>query len=184
MALALLRSFEKLDGKSIGNVKFKYKDKGAEKISKQLNLLGNMALTIGFQGQSGLAKYSTGINVATVALMQEFGTDENPARPFMKSAIEIGRNEIKEAFVEQFGKVAEGKETAIDAMSDIGKLVARLIVDRIDAANSWAKPLDSETGEEKGSTTPLKDTGLMRDSVTWAVRKGSSRGAVIRQGKP
>ena len=86
------RVLTKLEGlkASQPNIQFVYKDMGAKKISEQLDYLGELFLTIGFQGATALALYpnkSTPINVATVALYNEFGTQNAPARPFMRRTI-------------------------------------------------------------------------------------------------
>ena len=156
------------------------------RISEQLDILKKLVLTVGYQGRSGLKVYpgKERINVATVAMFHVFGTEDIPKRDFMRSAIEVGRAKIQEVIAKQMGLVATGQKAAIDAMSAIGEFVTTLIVQRIDSAGSWAKSLDSKTASGKGSSTPLKETGLLRGSVTWAVRKGSLRGEIIREGKP
>ena len=66
------RVLTKLEGlkASQPNIEFVYKDMGAKKISEQLDYLGELFLTIGFQGATALARYpnkSTPINVAPSA---------------------------------------------------------------------------------------------------------------------
>ena len=155
-------------------------------ISEQLDILKTLSVTVGYQGRSGLAFYpgKDRINVATVAMFHVFGTEDIPKRDFMRSALEVGRGQMADVIAREIGLVATGQKTALDAMSAIGEFAAELIVKRIDSAGSWAKPLDPGTTKEKGSSKPLNATGLLRDSVTWAVRKGAVGGSVIREGKP
>ena len=178
----ILDKLSSVKGRS-GKVEFVWKDLGAKKMSKQLDLLNNMALTIGFQGASGLTKYETGINVATVALFNEFGTQNMPARGFMRRSIAQNLGEIKAEFVTQIAKVVLLEQTAIQAMVKMGRFLAGLMKASLDSAASWAVPLAPSTIEGKGHDTPLIETELMRDSITWAVRKGGVGGSILRQGK-
>ncbi|MCK5090718.1 MAG: hypothetical protein KAQ88_12140, partial [Hyphomicrobiaceae bacterium] len=169
------------------NIEFVYKDMGAKKISEQLDYLGELFLTIGFQGATALAIYpdrTTPINVATVALYNEFGTQNAPARPFMRRTITDNMREIQAEAAKNFAKVAALKLSAIDAMNEIGRFVAQKMVDRIDKSPSWAIPNAESTILDKGHDHPLigKRT-LMKKSITWAVRKGGAFGSIVREGQ-
>lgn len=178
----ILDKISSVKGRS-GKVEFEWKDLGAKKISKQLDLLNDMALTIGFQGASGLVKYETGINVATVALYNEFGTQNMDARGFMRRSIAQNLGEIKAEFVAQIAKVVMLEQTAIQAMVTMGRFLAGLMKKSLDTAASWAVGLRQSTIDAKGHDIPLFETGLMRDSISWAVRKGGVGGSILRQGK-
>ena len=165
-------------------VNFTYRDTGGKAIFTELDLLKDLALPLGFQGQSGLTMYPDGkVNVATVALFNEFGTIHIPARGFMRRSVKQHLGQIKAEIMMSFAKVATGGMTAMAAMQSIGEVMAGLIEQEIDTANSWAKPLARSTVEAKGHSRPLIETVLMRKSITWAIRKGSVRGSIIKQGK-
>lgn len=182
------RVLTKLEGlkASQPNIEFVYKDMGAKKISEQLDYLGELFLTIGFQGATALAIYpdrTTPINVATVALYNEFGTQNAPARPFMRRTITDNMREIQAEAAKNFAKVAALKLSAIDAMDEIGRFVAWKMVKTIDTAHLWAVSNRKSTVARKGHGQPLYETELMQDSITWAVRKGGSFGSIVREGQ-
>jgi hypothetical protein len=186
MTFQVFQELQRVRSSASGEVTLTFKPSPVlKRIGEQMEILTGLAITVGYQGQSGLAMYpgKDRINVATVAMFHVFGTEDMPKRDFMRSALEVGREELRELIVRQFGLVATGKRKAMDAMATIGQRAAQLIVKRIDTATSWATPLDSATTTRKGSSAPLRDTGLLRDSVTWAVRKGSVRGPILREGK-
>jgi hypothetical protein len=182
MVDALTRVFTKLDGlrASQPNVTFTYRDMGAKKIGERLDQLNSLSLTIGFQGQTALELYPDGkINVATVALYNEFGTQNMPARGFMRRAITENLNAIQGEFGKHFAMVVELRETPIEAMFAVGRFVADAMVDAINTSTTWAAPNAPSTVENKGHAHPLIETQLMKKSITWAVRSGSALGAAL-----
>ena len=186
MVDALGRVLTKLEGlkASQPNVSFTYRDTGAKKIGEQLSALGKLAITIGFQGSTALELYPDGkINVATVALYNEFGTQNMPARGFMRRSIAENLNAIQNELAVNFALVAELRISAIDAMDNVGRFVADLMVDAIDTAPTWAAPLAPSTIKAKGHADPLFETGLMKKSITWAVRSGGVLGSIVREGQ-
>lgn len=178
----ILDKISSVKGRS-GKVEFVWKDLGAKKIGKQLDLLNGMALTIGFQGASGLTKYSTGINVATVALYNEFGTPNMPARGFMRRSVRENLGEIKSEFVGQIAKIVTLEQTSLQAMVEMGKFMATLMKVSLGTAAFWAEELAPSTIAGKGHDIPLIETELMVKSISWAVRKGSPMGPILKQGK-
>ena len=166
------------------NVEFIYRDLGASKIADRLDELNNLALTIGYQGSSALTLYPDGkINVATVALFNEFGTENMPARGFMRRAISENLPQIQAAIATAFKEVVELRAKPVPAMHAMGRIIAEMMVEEINTASTWAAPLATSTIEGKGHADPLIETGLMKKSITWAVRKGSALGPIVRQGK-
>lgn len=168
------------------NVEIIYKDLGAKKIGERLDELNNLALTMGYQGSTALTIYdgsSPPINVATVAMMNEFGTSNTPARAFMRRSVTENLNEIQQTVAKNFALVVALRSTPIEAMWAIGRFIAEAMVEAIDTSPSWAIPNSAATIASKGFDHPLIDTRLMRNSITWAVRKGSPLGAVVAEGQ-
>lgn len=186
MVAAITRVLTRLQGlrASQPDVQFTYRDMGAERIGEQMSALGNLALTIGFQGQTALVLYDRGeVNVATVALFNEFGTQNMPARPFMRRSVAENLRELQDELATHFGAVAELRETAIEAMDAVGRFMAEKMVEAIDTAPTWAAPLAPSTIKRKGHADPLVETGLMRKSITWAVRTGGPLGSIVSEGQ-
>ena len=152
----------------------KAKERG-EKMAKELARYEKLSVLVGFQGSSALESAGDGdseARVVDVATFNEFGTDTVPERPFLRSALDMGKDEIGRAIEDGVGAIMDGKKTAIQAASIIGivaqKLVRKRIVDLSDPPN---RPL---TILMKGSSNPLVDEGQMGKSVTWTVREGDA----------
>jgi len=183
--VALSRVIDKFSRLKPGdNVTFSVKDTGIGRIDKQLDVLNGHVLTIGFQGSSALVMHGgSGANVATVAMFNEFGTENSPERPFMRRTVSANRSKMKLESAELFAQVLNLKISAIDALDRLGRAVAEMMAEQIDASPRWAPPNAESTIESKGSDQPLVDTGLMKSSITWAIRKGSAMGPVVKEGK-
>lgn len=130
-------------------------DKPLKKLQRTLKRLTGAKIKVGFFDG----------DVASYAAFQEFGTLHIPARPFIRSTIEVEQGEIKEAQALVMKGVFEGKFTAKQAAQALGDFIRRLILKRIDNASSWAAPLEESTIAKKGSADPLIDTGRMRDTL-------------------
>lgn len=147
------------------NVKLSQTKNG--KAEKELNELSEKApyLDAGFFEK---AKYSSGQFVADVAFHNEFGTARIPPRPFFRNAIEDGKNRKK--WGEVLG-IELAKNSDIEhALNVLGMLVVGDIKRSIN--NSGAFALNSPaTIKRKGSSQPLRDTGVLWNAVNFEVRK-------------
>lgn len=157
-----------------------YKDTGLRELRERLKALTKLSLTLGFQGESGRQKYATGVNVATVAMFQEFGTFRIPQRSFLRSTMFEQRERVEEIMARAATLVVHGLGP-VAALSDAGGLIAGLIKRKIDTSMGWAKRNQPSTIAAKGFNFPLHETELMAKSVTWAVRKGRS---IVTMGGP
>ncbi len=155
------------------NVKFT--DKGLARIQKQLRDLAKFRIEVGFFGDDGSALHpGSTLTVSATAAIQEFGIDDTPERSFMRSAIIMRQAEIAKAYADNTSAMIAGKKTLVESQSEIAKVITKAIRDRLKSAPSWAKPLDTETVEEKGSATPLKQTGTLERALGWRVFRGAS----------
>lgn len=162
------------------SVTYSYKDMGLNKILDGLKELNGLDLTIGFQGADGRRRYDTGVTVATVAAFNEYGTDENPARPFLRTAMERYKREIGDAFEGAVRDVLNKGKNPVEALASVGQLTVDKVREHLDRAGSWAKALDADTVRAKRDDEILRDTDLMYNSLSWAVR--SKAGSILRQG--
>jgi hypothetical protein len=143
----------------------------AEALAKRMRKLRDLSITLGYQGASGQREYMSGINVASVAAYQEFGTVTIPARAFLRrTAFERG-DEIGSLMAKAIEAVIAGADP-VDALAARGADLVDLFRRTIQAADSWAKPLAESTVAKKGHDTILIDTALMLRSLSWAVRRG------------
>lgn len=171
------------------SVRVTIKDTGAKELFARLQQLKGLTVTVGFQGTEGSAPHPlAGITVAMVAMFNEFGTINAPARPFLRSAIIEGKAQITRAFAAEYKKVVDGTRSPVEASGNVGKVMAELVRKRIEKANAWATPNAPSTIEKKGHSKVLRGgdpkknvaPGTMLESVTWEVRRGSS---VLARGK-
>jgi len=129
---------------------------------------------IGFQAPEGKEKYESGISVAKLAAVQEFGDDDGdlPARPFMRSTIHEKAGQIASFNEAQVKLVVADLKTPTEAMGDIGSNILSLIKQKLLNAASWAEQDEPKTVAEKGSATPLRDTDKLLDALSWRVHSG------------
>lgn len=163
-------------------------DHGLAKLWTNLAELGQLDLAIGFLGENGSAIHpGTDVSIATIALYNEFGTIDSPARNFLRSTMFERRQDIADVFAREMAQVAQGKRQPVEATSNAGRAIAHMVRERIDRAPSWATPNAPSTIDKKGHDRPLLGgdpakriaPGTMRNAVGWAVRRG---GSVIAEG--
>lgn len=150
---------------------------GIDKLKKDLQDLKEAEITVGYQGVSGAKMHpeSEGASVAQVASYMEFGTKTIPARPFLRTALKQNKSEIKQAVRKALSDIIDQRADLDTAVSNIGEAAVEAIRTTIDNASSWAAPLAASTVKAKGSSSPLIDSGTMKDKASWAYRDNSGR---------
>lgn len=122
------------------------------------NIFTNKKLKVGIFES---AKYDDGTPVAQVAFWQEFGTAKIPMRPFMRNAIAKNTRKwgdsVKTALI--------GTNDSEKALKMLGEIMRGDIV--LSLTNLNTPPNAPSTIKQKGSSNPLIDTGLLRNSITW-----------------
>ena len=94
---------------------------------------------------------------------------EIPARPFMKFAMEIWEREFPKILKAYLPKVLGGTMSVDQLLKVIGER-SKEAVQKAIREGEYA-PLSPRTIAAKGSSTPLIDTGLMVNSVTFEIRR-------------
>lgn len=135
---------------------------------KELEELIKLEVAVGYQ--EGLT-YPDGTSVAEVAIYNDLGTVHSPSRPFMRDSINGHKQEIEQFMQRQAKGIANGKK-AKDVLEQIGAFQTKLIQKEI--VQGDFVPNSPATIRKKGSSTPLIDTGLMRQSVHFVVRERGS----------
>lgn len=149
----------------------KFIDKGLGLIQTKLKKLKTLKLTIGFQSTTAAKQYKGGINVATVATYAEFGTQNAPARSFLRATMFEFRDRIAKMWAKAYGRLLAIKSFTPEAMLEqVGRGIVALVEGKIDRAYAWAKANAASTVKRKGFDYPLHETDLLSRSVTWAVR--------------
>ena len=138
-----------------------------KKFQAELRKLMQSEIHVGFQ--SGEDHYEDGADLAEIAAYNEYGTSDTPARPFMKQSFENHEAELR-AVCQQANNVIASGGTAEEACKKIGVVAVGLIQQEI--VDGSFEPNAESTIRKKGSDKPLIDTGFMRQSVKYVVKKG------------
>lgn len=136
-----------------------------KKYFAELKKLADMEVAVGFQGDE---TYDDGTTIAEVAAYNELGSSSTPARPFMRQSFEKHGNELQAA-CEQVNRVLASGGSLEEALNQLGVMAKALIQEQI--VNGEFAANAASTIKKKGSDKPLIDTGTMRQSVNYVIRK-------------
>jgi len=106
-----------------------------------------------------------------IALFNELGTVHSPSRPFIRDSLNNNKDKISQ-FMQSAAKGIVNGKSAEDVLKKIGTFQKGLIQKEITSGNFV--PNSPATIRKKGSSTPLIDTGRMRQSVNFVVRERGS----------
>lgn len=149
--------------------------RGIERLRKELESIKKARLEVGF---FDTAVYPSGVPVAYVASVHEFGWGPIPARPFMRPAMASNRDTWTRNFLSEFKAVVNGNVTTKQVMEQMGMKISGQIKEAIQSVTS--PPLQDSTIEARLSklanggkgaqgtiSKPLVATGLMLNSVDY-----------------
>lgn len=139
----------------------------AKKYFSELKKLSDLEIHVGFQ--AGEASSEDGTDVADIAAYNEYGSSDTPARPFMRQSWENHEDELRSICQRANNIISQGG-TAEEACKTIGVFGVGLIQQEI--VSGGFEPNAPSTIKKKGSSQPLIDTGRMRQSVKYVVKKG------------
>jgi len=148
-------------------------DYGFQRINRDVKRLRERSVKIGIIG--GNSRYddsdeAEGITVVDYAIINEFGTDTIPARPFMATTHDRYNRQISKFTDFMVQRMIDGKITDNTLLQNIGLRYQSLIRKTIKEAKTWAAPNAPRTIAEKGSSSPLIDTGRMVQAVNYEVK--------------
>lgn len=133
---------------------------------RELEKLANLEIQVGFQ--SGENTYEDGTDLVDVAAYNEYGSSDTPARPFMKQSFENHEAELQKACDQVNAELSNGG-TAEGALKTLGVFAKALVQEEI--VEGSFEPNKPSTIKKKGSDRPLVDTGTMRQSVNYVIKK-------------
>ena len=136
-----------------------------KKYFRELKKMTDMEIQVGFQSDQ---KYEDGTSIAQVAAVNEFGASDIPERPFMRQSFENHEGELQAACDAAQRLVSSGG-SAEQALQQIGVVAKGLVQDEI--VNGGFAPNAESTIKKKGSEQPLIDTGTMRQSVNFVIKR-------------
>ena len=123
-------------------------DRGYKAIMREIDRANNAFVDVGIF--EGARNPETNTSVAEYATYNEFGTATIPARPFMAIS-----------FDENIGQITK------DARAGMGRITR---IQRTIKGRDILPKLSESTIAAKGSTKTLVDTGVMVNSVTFAIK--------------
>lgn len=131
----------------------------------EMEKLRSKRVFVGFQ--AGKVTDDRGVDMAQIAMFNELGTSDIPARPFLRKTMEDSEDDIRAFCEERVQEIAEGG-TAEDALKQLGVYGKSLVQAKI-KDGTW-KPNAPSTVKKKKSDKPLIDTGKMRQSVNYVIK--------------
>jgi hypothetical protein len=143
------------------------KDNGLNERLAELKSIGGK-VAIGVLGSTA-GKSHGATTLYDVAAANEFGTSRIPERSFLRGTFDANRAKVVAFCKKQGLEVARGNITNAVALERIGAFVQGLIQLRIAAGIPPANK--QSTIDRKGSSKPLIDSGQLRSSITYEVRK-------------
>lgn len=146
----------------------KMTDEG-NKLKKMLEELSKLQVSVGFQ--HGEATEDDGTDICDIAAWNELGTVNMPARPFLRKSVDENEAKIVAFMKAMKGQILEGAD-AKQILNQIGIFQKDLVQEKI--TNGDFEPNAPSTIKRKGSDKPLIDTGRMRQSVNYVIKKKGS----------
>lgn len=132
-------------------------------------LEGEISVVVGVPATAD--DYKDGANQVLVASVNEFGSDDGriPERSFLRSTVDEKAQEYSALLAKLVRRVVDGKITPNQALDRLGLTVERDVKRKI---VDLKEPPNAEwTIEQKKSSNPLIDTGQLRQSITYEIRR-------------
>lgn len=136
---------------------------GWDRLRRELARTGNKEVVTGIQN----GEVNDGKSVAEYATYNEFGTRKTPARPFMRTYFDNNTPRLERFSANGIAQVMSGRATFMQFLNAAGVEMVDGVKKSINGGN-WT-PNSPVTVALKGSSKPLIDTGVMLNSVTFAI---------------
>ena len=107
--------------------------------------------------------------VISKAIWNEFGTRRIPERPFFRNAMRGNQGKYARFMAARAKQIIEQKETFDRTLNQLGVMAVGDVQHEITVLSH--PPNAPATIKAKGSSKPLIDTGEMRQSVTYQIRR-------------
>lgn len=133
---------------------------------QQIKELSELEVRIGFQ--QGEAQEDDGTDICDIAAWNELGTANIPSRPFLRKSVDENEQAINDFLKDEMAMLKNGTP-AEQILKEIGIFQKGLIQEKI--RNGDYVPNAVSTIRKKGSAQPLIDTGRMRQSVNYVIKK-------------
>lgn len=135
----------------------------------EIEKLKEQQVFVGFQ--AGQVADDRGVDMAQIAMFNELGTSTAPSRPFLRMSVDENEDVIRSQCGTELKKLTTGG-TAETLLKRVGALGVRLVQEKIGSGGFAANA--PSTIRKKHSDKPLIDTGRMRQSVKYVIKKGGA----------
>lgn len=143
-------------------------DKGWGWIMKEVKELESANVDVGIQSNSG--NYTNGKSIAEIGAIQEFGNGKIPSRPWMRQTFDAGgSSEISSFITSVFNKLLSKNVSASQMLKLVGHKYESMTKKKL-TSGPWKANAPS-TVKKKGSSRPLIDTGRLRGSIKYVIKK-------------
>ena len=153
-------------------------------IRANLRLANKSRVAIGFPGdmpKTNAQHGNSGMTNGQLAILNEVGTapgvqQVNTPRPFVKETVKRHGGDLLNKATEQLKMISRGEQSTLRALTGLGKIGADKVQATIVDSPSWAVANTDFTKAKKRSSTPLIDSMVMHNSVSYKVRMRGSQG--------
>lgn len=145
-------------------------DKGWNRIKKELKDMDGAFTAVGFPGDVSESQKAVGetgsFTMASLAAVHEYGRrdDSIPSRPFMRQTFQKNLKRIEKLQAKLKDKVIQNKLSIKKALGQLGEWYVGQTKKEITKGDF--EQLSEQTILKKGSSKPLVDEGIMRNSIT------------------
>lgn len=140
------------------------------RLQKSLEELDKLECFIGFQrGEATHTDGGKNVDMTDIAAWNDLGTGRGiPSRPFLRNTVDLHGKEINSMLDKAIEKIMNGA-TAEQVLREMGVMLKGKVQEEI--TDGSYKPNAPSTVRKKKSDKPLIDTGLMRESVNYQIKK-------------
>lgn len=149
-------------------------DRGYRRILREFTQIGERQVLAGVRSKDGVeVPEGSDLNLAQIAAVNEFGSEDPPDHPpersFLRSTVDVHQREYAALVEEIIGAAIDGRQK-LD--KGLGLLGARLVADIQQTMRNFDDPANApSTIARKGFDNPLIETGRLRQSIDWEIRK-------------
>lgn len=148
--------------------KVEEKDFGLKKFFQRLKVFDGLEVVVGIPKEAGSQEREGGTTLAEIAATHEFGAGNIPQRSFLRATFDIHEKKYASILEKATAKVLKNANPK-QALFVLGETARRDVVTRI---NEGIPPPNAPlTIARKGSSLPLVDTGMLRNSITAVVQE-------------
>lgn len=134
---------------------------------------GEVTITVGVHSDDADHTHGSGegLTIGDIATFHEFGTQFTPQRSFIRAWFDEGQAEHQQVIREELQQAAAGASLS-QALERIALRLEGSCKQRM--ARGIPPPLSPVTIKRKGSSTPLVDQGILRNSIRARVNGGGT----------